>query len=138
MSDSPTLSRFRVLALLAGCLAVLGLAACGGGADTTSTATSSTVSTSTTTLSTDTGGTGAPGGVDSAALRDAFNQQLMQVLTTTQGLTQAQAQCAVDALEQTVSDQQLQQAIEDAAQSGQPPKDLINEAFDAGAKCQNK
>ena len=72
---------------------------------------------------------------DASALRDQFNQQLLQVLTTQQNLTQSQAQCAIDELEQSVTDEELQQAIVEAAQSGQAPQDLINEAFDAGAAC---
>jgi basic membrane lipoprotein Med (substrate-binding protein (PBP1-ABC) superfamily) len=135
MSPSKSSARRSALALLAACLAVVGLAACGGGDDTTVADTTSTTTTSTEASSTDTGSTSATGNVDASQLRDAFNQQLLQVLTTTQNLTQAQAQCAIDELENTVSDEELQQAIEDAAQSGQPPQDLINEAFDAGAKC---
>ena len=100
-----------------------------------------TTSSSSTTAPTDT--TGATSGNtdtgdlpgDASALRDQFNQQLLQVLTTQQNLTQSQAQCAIDELEQSVTDEELQQAIVEAAQSGQAPQDLINEAFDAGAAC---
>ena len=135
MTNSPLTTRLRALALLAGCIAILGLAACGGGDDTTSTSTTSTTAptdtTGATSGNTDTGD--LPG--DASALRDEFNQQLLQVLTTQQNLTQSQAQCAIDELEQSVSDEELQQAIVEAAQSGQAPQDLINEAFDAGASC---
>ena len=135
MTNSPLTTRLRALALLAGCIAILGLAACGGGDDTTSTSTTSTTAptdtTGATSGNTDTGD--LPG--DASALRDQFNQQLLQVLTTQQNLTQSQAQCAIDELEQSVTDEELQQAIVEAAQSGQAPQDLINEAFDAGAAC---
>ena len=136
MTNSPPTTRLRALALLAGCLAILGLAACGGGDDTTSSTTSTTATdatgeSSTTSGNTDTGD--LPG--DASALRDEFNQQLLQVLTTQQNLTQSQAQCAIDELEQSVTDEELQHAIVEAAQSGQAPQDLINEAFDAGAAC---
>ena len=135
MTNSPLTTRLRALALLAGCIAILGLAACGGGDDTTSTSTTSTTAptdtTGATSGNTDTGD--LPG--DASALRDEFNQQLLQVLTTQQNLTQSQAQCAIDELEQSVTDEELQQAIVEAAQSGQAPQDLINEAFDAGAAC---
>jgi len=135
MTNSP-LTRLRILALLAGCIAVLGLAACGGGDDTTSSTTTSTTTTETTgETSSATSGTDTGDVPDASALRDQFNQQLLQVLTTQQNLTQSQAQCAIDELEQSVSDEQLQQAILDAAQSGEAPQDLIDKAFDAGAAC---
>lgn len=136
MSDSRLTTRLRVLALIAGCAAILGLAACGGDDETTS-STSTTTPTGTTgaestdsTTSVDT--SDLP---DSDALREQFNQQLLQVLTTTQNLTQSQAECAIEELENSVSDDELQQAIVDAAESGQPPQDLIDSAFDAGASC---
>ena len=57
------------------------------------------------------------------------------MLTTQQNLTESQAQCAIDELEQTVSDEELQSAIVEAAESGQPPQDLIDAGFDAGKEC---
>jgi hypothetical protein len=141
MSDSRTSTRLRMLLLAAGCAAVLGLAACGGD-DESSTTTSSTVPAGATgASSTDTGGTEDLGDVDSgdiADIRDAFNQQLMTVLTTTEGLTQSQAQCAIDALEESVSDDDLQAALEEAASTGQPPQDLIDAGFEAGQQCQDQ
>ena len=84
---------------------------------------------------TDTSAADAADSIDAAALRDEFNRQLLQVLTTTQNLTDSQAQCAIDKLEQTVTDEQLKEAIVEAAQSGQPPQDLIDAGFDAGNEC---
>lgn len=134
MTNSPLTTRLRVLALLAGCIAILGLAACGGGDDTSTTSSTTAPAGTTGASSATSGDTGdLPG--DASALRDQFNQQLLQVLTTQQNLTQSQAQCAIDELEQSVTDEELQQAIVEAAQSGQAPQDLINEAFDAGASC---
>jgi hypothetical protein len=134
MSGSPLTARLRVLALIAGCIAILGLAACGGDDSTSSSTTTPTgatgASSADTTTSIDTGDL-----PDASALRDQFNEQLLQVLTTTQNLSQSQAQCAIDELENSVSDEELQQAIVEAAQSGQPPQDLIDSAFDAGAQC---
>ena len=140
MPDSRTSSRLRIAALIAACVAVLGLAACGGDDETTS----STTSVPTGATGTDTTGTDTTGDVDAgdlpdaSALREQFNQQLLQVLTTTQDLTESQAQCAIDELESSVSDEELQSAILEAAQSGQPPQDLIDSAFDAGAACADK
>lgn len=131
MSDSRTVS-LRILVPIAACVAVLGLAACGDDDETTSSP--ATVPAETTGAeTTDTGDL-----PDASALREQFNQQLLQVLTTTQNLTQAQAQCAIEELESTVSDDELQRAIEEAAETGQPPQDLIDSAFDAGASCAGK
>jgi len=139
MSDSRISTRLRMLLLAAGCTAVLGLAACGGDDETTSTAATSTETTSAETTDTgDTGDTGDIGDVDASTLRDQFNEQLMQVLTTAQGLTESQAQCAIDALEESVSDDELQAAIEEAAETGEPPQDLIDAGFDAGQQCANE
>ena len=52
-----------------------------------------------------------------------------------QGLSESQAQCAIDALEESVTDDDLQAAIEEAAQTGEPPQDLIDAGFDAGQQC---
>jgi hypothetical protein len=131
VSDSPTVPRLRILVPIAACVAVLGLVACGDDEETTTTP--ATVPAETTGAETsETGGTDLP---EASALREQFNQQLLQVLTTTQDLTQAQAECAIEELESTVSDEELEQAIQEAAETGQPPQDLIDSAFDAGASC---
>jgi hypothetical protein len=130
--------RLRVLALAAGCVAVLGLAACGGGDDSSSTTSSTTTTATESTDATSTTGGVDPSNIDASALRDQFNQQLVQVLTTQQGLSDSQAQCAINELENTVSDQQLQDAIVQAAQTGKPPQDLIDAGFAAGQKCANQ
>ena len=132
MSDSRTSTRLRMLLLAAGCTAVLGLAACGDDEEPTS---------SSTTVPTGATGEATTGDIDTGDvgdLRDQFNQQLLQVLTTTQGLTEGQAQCAIDALEESVSDDELQSAIEEAASTGEPPQDLIDASFDAGQQCQDE
>lgn len=141
MSDSPASTRLRALLLAAGCAAVLGLAACGGGNDS-STTTSSTIPAGATGASSTVGGsttdsttTSTTGGTDSAALRDQFNQALAQVLISQQGLTQSQAQCAIKELDQSVSDTDLQSAIQQMAQNGTPPQSLIDSAFQAGKDC---
>ena len=135
MTESRISTRLRMLLLAAGCTAVLGLAACGGDDETSTTSTVPTGATGT--ESTDTGDT-TPTDLDTGDagdLRDAFNEQLLTVLTTTQGLSQSQAQCAIDALEDSVSDDDLQAAIEEAAQTGEPPQDLIDAGFEAGQQC---
>ena len=136
MPDRRTTTWIRALLLAACCAALLGLAACGGDdGDSTST---EAASTTTTTTSTDDSGTTTSipeDAIDAAALRDEFNKQLLTVLTTQQNLTDSQAQCAIDKLEQTVSDEDLKSAIIEAAQSGQPPQDLIDAGFNAGKEC---
>jgi len=142
MSSSHVSKRLRMLLLAAGCTAVLGLAACGGGDDSSSTTSTPVATGATGSSSTDsgntTGDTGDLSSGDIGALRDAFNQQLMQVLTTQQGLSQSQAECAIHELENSVSDQQLADALQQAAQSGQPPQDLIDAGFQAGQHCANQ
>jgi hypothetical protein len=134
MPDRRTSTWIRALVLAAFCAALLGLAACGSD-DSDST---STEAASTTTSSTEDGGTTTSipdDAVDASALRDEFNRQLLTVLTTQQNLTDSQAQCAIDKLEETVSDDQLKDAILEAAQTGQPPQDLIDAGFNAGKEC---
>ena len=136
MSDSRTSTRLRVLLLAAGCAAVLGLAACGGDDESSSTTTpAATTGASSTDTGSTTGDLGNISSDDIGALRDAFNQQLLQVLTTSEGLTQSQAECAIKELENSVSDQELADALQEAAQSGQPPQDLIDAGFEAGQTC---
>ena len=135
MPDRRTTTWIRALLLAACCAALLGLAACGGDdGDSTST---EAASTTTTTSSEDSGTTTSipDDAIDASALRDEFNKQLLTVLTTQQNLTDSQAQCAIDKLEQTVSDEDLKAAILEAAQSGQPPQDLIDAGFNAGKEC---
>jgi hypothetical protein len=133
MSDSRLSTRLRMFLLAAGCAATLGLAACGGDDDEATTSSTTTPTGATGAATTDTGTTADTG--DASTLRDQFNQQLLQVLTTTQGLTEQQAQCAIDALEESVSDEDLQAAIAEATQTGEPPQDLIDAGFDAGQQC---
>ncbi len=57
------------------------------------------------------------------------------MLTTQQDLTQSEAECAIDELESSVSDDELKDAIVEAANTGQPPQDLIDAGFDAGKEC---
>ena len=135
MPDRRTTTWIRALLLAACCAALLGLAACGGDdGDSTST---EAASTTTTTSSEDSGTTTSipDDAIDASALRDEFNKQLLTVLTTQQNLTDSQAQCAIDKLEQTVSDEDLKAAILEAAQSQQPPQDLIDAGFNAGKEC---
>lgn len=127
MSSSSLTTRFRAFAVAGACVAALGFAACGGD-DEESTTTPTTEETSTT-------DTGELDSTDAGALRDQFNVQLIEVLTTQQNLTDAQAQCAIEELESTVSDDELQAAILEAAESGEAPQDLIDAGFDAGQAC---
>ena len=126
----------RSLATIAACVAVLGLAACGGDDETTDACSTTVPPTATdpgTTSDVDTGDL-----PDAGTLREQFNQQLLQILTTTQGMSREQAECAVEELETRISDDEIREAIAEAAQTGQSPQDLIDEAFDAGAECSDR
>ena len=126
----------RSLTLLAVVLLALGLAACGGDDETT---TSSTVKVPTGATGTDTTGDVDTSGLpDPATLRKEFDRQLLQILTTTQGLSRSQAECAIKEFDSRISDEQIQEAVAEAAQSGHSPQDLIDQAFDAGAQCSKK
>ena len=131
-----TFMHLRSLALITACVAVLGLAACGGDDETTDG--------SSTTTPTGATGTDTAGGIDTedlpdaGTLREQFNEQLLQILTTTQGMSRQQAECAVEELEGRISDEEIREAIAEAAQTGQSPQDLIDEAFDAGAECSDR
>jgi predicted HicB family RNase H-like nuclease len=127
----------RSLAAIAICIPALVVVGCGGDDETSSTTTTTTAPTQST--GTDTTGDADTSSLpDASTLREQFNQQLLQILTTTQGMSQEQAQCAVKELETRITDEQIQQAIADAAQTGQSPQDLIDEAFQAGADCAKK
>ena len=119
----------RALITAVACAAALALAGCGGGDATTS-----TTSTPTTRAESTTSTTEAPS-PEAQALREQFNEQLLELLTTTQGFSREQAECAIDALDARVSDEEIRQAIENSAETGESPQDLIDEAFDAGADC---
>jgi hypothetical protein len=123
-------TRFRAFAVIAACVAALGFAACGDDDDETTTTAAEETSTTETT-----GDTGELDTADAEALREQFNQQLITVLTQQQNLTEAQAECAIEELESTVSDDELQAAILEAAESGEAPQDLIDAGFDAGQAC---
>ncbi len=129
MSSSSKTTRVRAFAAAGACIAALGFAACG---DDDEEATTETTSEETSATTTD---TGAVEDIDAEALREQFNEQLITVLTTQQDLTQAQAECAIEELESTVSDEDLQAAILEAAESGEAPQDLIDAGFDAGQTC---
>jgi hypothetical protein len=104
-------------------LAALGLAACGGDDETTTTTTAGA-----------TGATGATGGEGAAVDLDRFRELITEQVVDAQGLSQKQAECAVDRIFDEVSEEDLQQA----AQTGQPPEELLDAAFDAGVACAGK
>jgi Tfp pilus assembly major pilin PilA len=126
----------RSLAPIVACLALLAVGACGGDAETTDTTTSTATSTDTTAAeTTETDDVDTSGLPDAATLRDVFNEQLLKLLTTTQGLSEAQAQCAIHELDKRFTDEEIREAIAAAGETGQSPQELIDEAFDAGAQC---
>ncbi len=121
--------------LIAACVAALALASCGGDDDTTSTRSVTVPTGATGTDTTDTRDVDTSDLPDAGILRDRFNEQLLGILTTTQGMSQSQAECAIEVLEDRVSDEEVREAVATAAETGQSPQDLIDEAFDAGADC---
>jgi hypothetical protein len=126
----------RILLSIAAALLALGVTACGGDDETTSSTTTTTQAEAT--GETTTGNLDTSDLPEAATLREQFDQQLLQILTTTQNMSRGQAECAVKELDTRISDEEIQQAIAEAAQSGQSPQDLIDEAFDAGAECSGR
>jgi hypothetical protein len=117
-------SRIRSVALATAAAASLALGACGDGDDTTA-STSSTETTTTT----------AANGGDASALREQFNRALLGVLTEAQDLTKSQAECAIDQLDDSLSDADIQSAVQSASSGGGVPQDVLDAAFDAGQAC---
>jgi hypothetical protein len=110
------IARVRILAVTAICAAALGVAACGDDDDET----------------TETEATGTVEETDDVSeLRSAFNEQVRQVLLDVQGLSEAQADCAIDELGTSISDAD----IEEANESGEPSQDILDAAIDAGQEC---
>lgn len=102
------------LSLAAGALLALG--ACGDDDEETTTTTTSVPS-----GTTDTSGAVVPTDIE-AALRDN--------LLNTQGLTEAQADCAIDYIQENAGDELAQ-----AGDTGEVSKNLTDVAFDAGVEC---
>lgn len=126
-----SLSRaLRQLAAISLCvLAALAQFACGGGDHAASTGSSSTVtSTSSTTTSTTVSG-------EPSELRRQFDELILDALTSAQGLTEKQARCAVEILDDEVSDAEIEAAAAEIQETGEAPGDLVDIAFDAGARC---
>ncbi len=74
------------------------------------------------------------GAADPAARR-RFDRLLFELLTGDEGLSAAQARCAVEALSGTVDDAELRAAVATIGRTGEPPQELVDAAFGAGAEC---
>jgi len=120
--------RARALVALAAVATSLTLAACG---DDDETSTSTMTSTEETGATGATGATGGSGSTSSGDLDAALEDALRENLTGPQGLTDEQADCAIDKIFAEVSPEEIQKA----AQSGDVPEDLFETAFDAGVEC---
>ena len=118
--------RTRALVALIAVATSLTLAACGDDESTTTTTT-----TEETGASGATGATGDSGSTSSDDLDAVLEDALRENLTGPQGLTDEQADCAIEKIFDEVSPEEIQQA----AQSGDVPKDLFESAFDAGVEC---
>jgi hypothetical protein len=111
-STATKLTKLRVVALSFAVAAGLGLAACGGGDDESSSDSGSSSS-------------------DASDLRSQFDDLLQQNLTGTQGLDNGVAQCVVKELQANVSDEQIQQVID----NGTLTPEVTKAAQQAGIKC---
>ena len=102
-------------ALCLAAVAVLGLAACGGDDEETTT-------------TVPIGATGAEGSEASIPpeLEDALRTNLLEV----QGLSEAQADCAIDYIAEHAGDE-----LTAAGETGEVSEDLTDVSFDAGVEC---
>ena len=78
-----------------------------------------------------TGASGATGESGSTESLDQLESALRENLTGPQGLTDEQADCAIDKIFDAVSEEELRKA----ATTGDVPNGLFDAAFDAGVKC---
>jgi hypothetical protein len=115
----PRTNRLRALVLAAVCSASLGIAACGGDDDTSSTTTPA-------------GATGASGdattGEVTANAIEALRASLEQ-----QGLPSDTVDCVVEEVQNSVSDEELSQA-EEQLQNGEQPQ-VLQDAIQAAQSC---
>ena len=125
-SAATPVRRTRALVALIAVATSLTLAACGDDESTTTTTT-----TEETGATGATGATGDSGSTSSDDLDAVLEDALRENLTGPQGLTDEQADCAIEKIFDEVSPEEIQQA----AQSGDVPKDLFESAFDAGVEC---
>ena len=107
----------RVVALSLAVGAVLALGACGGDDEETTTTTTSVPSGTTDTSSS---------GEIPPELEDALRTNLLDV----QGLTEAQADCAIDYITENAGDE-----LAEAGETGEVSENLTDVSFDAGVEC---
>jgi hypothetical protein len=127
-------TRIRAFALAAVCAASLGIAACGGDDDetTTPTTTTDTAPADTTTTTEDTTDTGAVSG----DIRELFDQIVRESLESAAAAgAPIDVDCAVDRLQQVLSNEDVQALIDATESGGQPPSDIQQELANAGAEC---
>lgn len=122
-------ARLRALATASCVASILALAACGDDGDgetTTPKPPPATVAT---------GPESGPTNAEAAEARDRVNSALLDFLIDREGLPKRQAECAIDELESTVTDEDLQTALDEAAAGNGVPQDILDAAFEAGQSC---
>ena len=127
----PRTTRIRALVLAVGCAASLGVAACGGDDETTTTAPAGDTTTTTNgETTTDTGG------AVSGDVREQFDAIVRQQLESAAAAgAPIDVDCAVERLQEALSDEDVQALIDAAESGGQPPASIQQELANAGAEC---
>jgi hypothetical protein len=120
MSVSRT-NRIRALVLAGACAASLGIAACGGDDETSTTSTTAPA-----------GATGASGSTTTGEVTANAIDALRSSLES-QGIPSDQVDCVVDAVQDNVSEEELNQA-EEQLQNGQTPQ-VLQQAVQAAQSC---
>lgn len=118
----------RGVALLVAVVSSLGVASCGDdSADTTSTNGKQPPA------AVATGPESGPSG--STELRNRFNDALLDILTQREDLSPSQARCALDELNRSITDEDIEDAMDNATSGASVPEDVLDAAFDAGQAC---
>jgi Flp pilus assembly protein TadD len=118
-------SRPAAIVLTVAALAAPALAGCGGGGDDESTTTSSTEATGTTTTE------------SSVSETRRRLDDLVRELLTKRGLDPAIVDCALQRLQETISDEEIEAAATAIKKTGSPTPAVIDAATQAGQQCSN-
>jgi hypothetical protein len=119
MFQPRSFTRIRTLVFTGVCVTALGLSACGGGDDSSTSSTPAT------------GATGASSSADVSQAREEFTAGLLDAMAQDEALTDAQKECVKNELQNAITDEMLQQA----QAAGQVTDEMRTASLSAGAAC---
>ena len=136
-SPAPIAIRQRLAVVGLPATAAAALGACGGSSTSTVTTTTGPTTSSTGTSTTSTTSTTSSTSTSASDLRNTFDTLLRQNLVQQQGLTESQADCVINSLDQALSDAQIGDIISAVQGGGNPPAALKQTIQQAAAPCKN-